>query len=45
MATFRKNRQKVQVRKRGLILCEGQTEEKYFKGLISQENTAGTLLP
>lgn len=23
--------------KRGLILCEGQTEEKYFKGLVTQE--------
>ena len=22
---------------RGLILCEGQTEEKYFKGLVTQE--------
>ncbi|MDH5475597.1 MAG: RloB family protein [Cyclobacteriaceae bacterium] len=23
--------------KRGLILCEGETEENYFKGLVSQE--------
>ncbi|MCG8386080.1 MAG: RloB family protein [Cytophagales bacterium] len=28
---------KVKFNKRGLILCEGETEENYFKGLISQE--------
>ncbi len=28
---------KVKFNKHGLILCEGETEENYFKGLISQE--------
>jgi len=37
MSKFRSNRQKIQILKRGLILCEGQTEEMYFKGLITQD--------
>lgn len=34
---YRGKREKVIYNKRGLILCEGQTEENYFKGLLSQE--------
>ncbi len=34
---YRGKREKIIFNKRGLILCEGQTEENYFKGLISQE--------
>jgi hypothetical protein len=34
---YRGKRVKVSFNKRGLILCEGQTEENYFKGLLSQE--------
>lgn len=34
---FRKSRKVVTINKRGLILCEGETEENYFTGLISQE--------
>ena len=37
MANFRKARQKVNFFKRGLIICEGQTEELYFKGLVTKE--------
>jgi hypothetical protein len=37
MARFRGERKKVVFAKRGLILCEGETEENYFKGLITQE--------
>ena len=37
MARFREARAKIQIRKRGLILCEGQTEERYFKGLVTKE--------
>lgn len=38
MAKGRKKRQvSKRFNKRGLILCEGETEENYFKGLISQE--------
>ena len=38
MATGRRKRRvAVTFNKRGLILCEGETEENYFKGLISQE--------
>ncbi len=37
MARFRGERRKVVFAKRGLILCEGETEENYFKGLITQE--------
>jgi RloB-like protein len=33
---FRGRREIVTFSKRGLILCEGQTEENYFKGLLSQ---------
>lgn len=35
----RKNRgaKGVSISRRGLILCEGETEENYFKGLISEE--------
>lgn len=32
----RKSKIVIPVQKRGLILCEGKTEENYFKGLISQ---------
>jgi len=34
---FRKSRLSLKFSKRGLILCEGETEENYFKGLITQE--------
>lgn len=34
---FRKSRRNISFNKRGLILCEGETEENYFKGLISQD--------
>jgi hypothetical protein len=37
MAKFRKSRPKITFLKRGLILCEGQTEELYFKGLTTKE--------
>lgn len=37
MARNRGKRNKVIFNKRGLILCEGETEENYFRGLISQE--------
>jgi hypothetical protein len=37
MGAFRKTRPKKEFLKRGLILCEGETEEKYFKGLITKE--------
>jgi len=37
MGKFRKPRPKITFLKRGLIICEGQTEELYFKGLISKE--------
>jgi hypothetical protein len=37
MTRYRDSRKKVVFNKRGLILCEGETEENYFKGLISQE--------
>jgi len=37
MSRYRKHRKTVSFNKRGLILCEGETEENYFKGLISQE--------
>lgn len=37
MAKFRGSRNKIVFNKRGLILCEGETEENYFKGLITQE--------
>lgn len=37
MARFRGERKKLVFAKRGLILCEGETEENYFKGLITQE--------
>lgn len=36
MARYREKRKKKSIGKRGLILCEGETEENYFKGLISQ---------
>lgn len=35
--TFRGKRKEVSFSKRGLILCEGETEENYFQGLITQE--------
>ncbi|WP_445457151.1 RloB family protein [Flavobacterium sp. HNIBRBA15423] len=34
---FRKSKKVVTINKRGLILCEGETEENYFTGLITQE--------
>ena len=34
---YRGSRRPVSFNKRGLILCEGETEENYFKGLISQD--------
>lgn len=34
---FRKSKKVNLINKRGLILCEGETEENYFTGLISQE--------
>lgn len=37
MARFRDKRKKQAIGKRGLIICEGETEENYFKGLISQD--------
>lgn len=37
MGKFRKPRPKITFLKRGLIICEGQTEEIYFKGLITKE--------
>jgi hypothetical protein len=36
MGRFREHRKPVIFNKRGLIICEGETEEKYFNGLISQ---------
>jgi hypothetical protein len=36
MGRYRENRKVVTFNKRGLILCEGETEENYFNGLISQ---------
>lgn len=37
MARYRQHRKTVSFKNRGLILCEGETEENYFRGLISQE--------
>ena len=36
MSKFRSKRSKKAVGKRGLIICEGETEENYFRGLITQ---------
>ena len=36
MGKYREHRKVVPFNKRGLILCEGETEENYFNGLISQ---------
>lgn len=36
MGRYREHRKVVVFNKRGLILCEGETEENYFNGLISQ---------
>lgn len=36
MGRYRGHRKVVVFNKRGLILCEGETEENYFNGLISQ---------
>jgi hypothetical protein len=36
MGRYREHRKVVTFNKRGLILCEGETEENYFNGLISQ---------
>ncbi|HVD99980.1 MAG TPA: RloB family protein [Cytophagaceae bacterium] len=35
--TVNKKRPNIPLGKRGLILCEGETEENYFKGLISHD--------
>jgi len=37
MTNWRKKRTLVKFLKRGLILCEGETEENYFTGLITKE--------
>lgn len=37
MARFRDKRKKQVIGKRGLIICEGETEKNYFNGLISQD--------
>jgi hypothetical protein len=37
MARYRKKRKQKVFGKRGLILCEGESEENYFKGLITQD--------
>ncbi|WP_177230377.1 RloB family protein [Chitinophaga sp. CF118] len=37
MGYYRKPRPRVSFLKRGLILCEGETEELYFKGLTTKE--------
>ena len=34
---YRKSRKNISFNKRGLILCEGETEENYFQGLITQD--------
>jgi hypothetical protein len=36
MGRYREHRKVVFFNKRGVILCEGETEENYFSGLISQ---------
>lgn len=36
MGRYREPRRTLVFSKRGLILCEGETEENYFNGLISQ---------
>ena len=36
MGRYREPRKVIVFNKRGLILCEGETEENYFKGLIAQ---------
>lgn len=37
MEKFRRAKPKITFLKRGLIICEGRTEELYFKGLITKE--------
>jgi hypothetical protein len=37
MGYWRKERKQISFLKRGLILCEGETEENYFTGLITKE--------
>ena len=37
MGKFRKARPKKQFLKKGLILCEGETEERYFKEFTTKE--------
>lgn len=37
MASYRSARKPIKFLKRGLILCEGETEENYFTGLITKE--------
>jgi len=32
---YRGKRPKIRLQKRGLILCEGETEEYFFKGIIT----------
>lgn len=37
MGNYRRSRKQITFLKRGLILCEGETEENYFTGLITKE--------
>ncbi|MFD1079889.1 RloB family protein, partial [Longispora fulva] len=37
MARYRNSKKQKKFGKRGLILCEGESEENYFKGLITQD--------
>lgn len=37
MQSWRKRHQPIHILKRGLIFCEGETEQNYFSGLITQE--------
>jgi hypothetical protein len=39
----RRKRPTIKLRKRGLILCEGETEVKYFKGLVNHESNRNRL--
>lgn len=38
MANFRRYRPQKVFSKRGLILCEGETEENYFKGFVTKDS-------
>ncbi|MEQ9310893.1 MAG: RloB family protein [Balneolaceae bacterium] len=37
MTRYRKSNKVIKYKKSGLILCEGQTEENYFKGLVTSD--------